>query len=170
MKVFIVAAITPDGFIAEDAGHNSRDWRSKEDGKSFSRLIKWAGVAVMGSTTYKTFRINRALFGQKLYVYTHDPSSIFLGKDTEATYEDPRQFVERMAQAGHKGVAICGGTMINTLFLKAGVVDELYLTIEPALFGKGVPLLSEEWNGQLTLLDSTTYSSGSIRVHYAVNA
>lgn len=168
MKVFIVATVTADGFMGETAGHNSRDWRSKDDGKLFSRLIKYAGVMVMGSTTYSTFRTFRAPFGQRLIVYTRHPEKLTMGPGVETSAEDPKKLVEQLEREGYKGLAICGGAQINTLFLESGVVNEIYLTFEPVLFGDGIPLLTQFTDRRLTLLDSRTFRSGAITAHYAV--
>lgn len=168
MKVFIAATMTVDGFIGESTAHHTMDWRSKSDGRSFSRLVTWAGVMVMGSTTYNTFKVKRAPFGQRLIVYSHHPENVTPGENVEASNEVPRALVERLGAEGYKGLAICGGMQINTLFWEAGVVDELYLTVEPHVFGKGVPLLDTAVAARLELLDTTTHHDGAVRLHYAV--
>ena len=38
---------------------------------------------------------------------------------------------------------LVGGGIINSLFLKAGLIDELRITIEPVLFGEGKELLDK---------------------------
>jgi dihydrofolate reductase len=51
MKVFLIAAVTADGFIGRDASHLA-DWTSPEDKKLFRKLTTEAGVVVMGSKTF----------------------------------------------------------------------------------------------------------------------
>lgn len=167
MKVFIIAAMTADGQIGANVTQSSLEWRSKEDGKSFSALTKAAGAMVMGSATYQTFRIKRAPPGRQLFVYTHHPENIS-GEGVEATGEDPRTLVERLADAGYTGLAVCGGASINSLFLDAGLVDELYLTVEPVLFGAGVPLLRNTSPHRLTLLECTNLNDNTLLLHYAI--
>ena len=53
IKVFIIAAISADGFIAKDTNHPAM-WTSKADKKRFIELTKRAGVVIMGATTFKT--------------------------------------------------------------------------------------------------------------------
>jgi dihydrofolate reductase len=164
MKVFLVAAITADGFIGRNAGHLA-DWTSREDKKLFVRLTKQAGTMVMGSKTFAT--IGRALPGRKTIVYTTRPNE-FSVDGVEATDESPVELVARLENDGVKALAVCGGASIYALFMDAGVVDELYLTIEPLLFGTGVPLFSSELDCKLSLLDLEKLNEHSILLHYAV--
>ena len=59
MKVFIIAAISADGFIAKDPKEPSTSWTSLVDKKHFSEITKRAGTVVMGAKTYET--IGKAL-------------------------------------------------------------------------------------------------------------
>jgi len=163
MKVFIIAAVTADGFIGRDSGH-SADWTGKEDKKVFVRLTKEAGVMVMGSNTFKT--IGRALPGRRTIVYTRDPAEITVA-DIETTNEPPDTLITRLRKEGSAGVAICGGASIYDLFIRAGLVDELYLTVSPLLFGQGMPLFMHALDVKLQLLDTQPLPGGSVLVHYS---
>ena len=164
MKVFIVAALTADGFIGRDSGHTA-DWTGTEDKKVFVRLTKEAGTMIMGSRTFAT--IGRALPGRRTIVYTSRPETINTD-GVETTNEPPQELLARLKKEGAKAVAICGGASIYHLFMRAGVVDELYLTYVPILFGKGVNLLAEELDIRLKLLETTALADGSVLQHYAV--
>lgn len=164
MKVFIIAALTVDGFIGRDANHLA-DWTSPEDKAHFSGLTREAGVMVMGSRTFAT--IGRALPGRRMLVYTTRPGSI-TADGIETVNEEPNMLVARLAQQGVNGVAICGGASIYTLFLRAGVVDELYLTIEPLLFGQGVTLFSGELESRLERISSEPLNKDTLLLHYKV--
>src|SRR5260370_22630865 len=108
MRVFIIAALSADGFIGYDAGHRSLDWRSKEDVRFFIETTKAAGVIVMGSTTYKTFRMRRAPPDRRLIVYTSRPETIE-GENIETTSENPGSLIERLKREGARAIAIGGG-------------------------------------------------------------
>lgn len=163
MKTFIIAAITADGFIGRDSGHTA-DWTGDEDKKVFVRLTKEAGTMIMGSRTFAT--IGRALPGRRTIVYTSKPEAIH-AENIETTNEDPTVLLSRLEQEGTHAVAICGGASIYNLFMQAGVVDELYLTVSPLLFGQGLPLFTESLNSPLQLLDSTPLADGAVLLHYA---
>lgn len=165
MKVFIIAALTVDGFIARHSTHLA-DWTGPEDKKLFIRLTKEAGTIVMGSRTFAT--IGRALPGRRNIVYTKR-SDEFDIENIETTSEDPVQLVTRLKKEGSSAVAVCGGTSIYDLFMQSGVVDELYLTIAPHLFGKGMPLLNTTLDINLKLLDTEVLGSNTIMLHYSVS-
>lgn len=162
MKVIIIAAITADGFIGRDANHLA-DWTSKEDKQFFTETTKQAGVMIMGRSTYDT--IGRALPGRKTIVYTNRP---FETEDVEITTLPVEQLVTNLERAGYTEVAVCGGRAIYDMFLTAGVVDSVYLTIEPILFGAGVSLASSELSQRMKLTEVKKLNDDTILVKYEV--
>lgn len=167
MNVFIIAAMTADGFIGLDSNHRSLDWRSKADAKFFIERTKEAGVLVMGSATYNTFKIRRTPPGRRLIVMSSRPDSI-AGEGVEATNEGPAALIERLEREGAHEVAISGGATIYKLFLDNNLVDELYLTIEPVLFGEGIPLFRGEVRTRLSLCENRNLSDNTVLLHYKV--
>lgn len=166
MKVYIIAALTADGFIGRDESHHSIDWTSPEDSKLYRQMTKEAGVMVMGSRTFST--INRGLPGRKTIVYTSHPENIANIEGVEATSEAPAELLMRLEKEGFSQVAICGGSTIYHQFMQTGVVDELYLTIEPVLFGKGIPLFSGQLNVKLQLKDVKHLNENTLQLRYVV--
>lgn len=162
MKTFIIAAITADGFIARGHDHGA-DWTGKADKKIFVELTREAGVMVMGSRTFAT--IGRALPDRRNIVYTSQPDRINV-EDIETTNEAPAELIARLRSEGAAGVAICGGATIYSLFMEAGVVDELYLTVIPTLFGQGVGLFAGPLEQNLTLLDTKQLDENTLLLHY----
>lgn len=162
MIPFIIAAVSTDGFIARDA-HHPAFWTSSEDKRRFVELTKRAGVVIMGSTTYKT--LPRPLAERINIVYTRSKHI----DGVETTQEDPRALIDRLEAQGIKEVAICGGTQIYTLFMKAKVVRKIYLTIEPIVFGKGMHMFSEEMDYRLVLKNVEKTDSGALLLEYDVH-
>lgn len=167
MKTFIIAAISADGFIGLTSDHHA-DWTSKEDKQLFVQLTKEAGVMIMGSKTFQT--IGRGLPGRKTVVYTSKPDEYgkFEG-DVIATDQAPADLIQSLAKEGYVSVAVCGGAQIYSLFLQAGLVDELYLTVEPTVFGGGIPLFTDIQTTQLQLLDQRMLNDQTILLHYTVS-
>jgi len=164
MKTFIIAAITADGLIGRDASHLA-DWTGKADKKLFVEVTKQAGVIVMGSRTFET--IGRALPGRRTIVYTSKPETIDV-EGVEATNEAPADLIARLEKEGAAGLAICGGSSIYTLFMAANVVDELYLSIVPKLFGKGVPLFNQELDVDLILQETRALGEDTTLLRFSV--
>ena len=145
------------------------DWTSKEDVQLFVRLTKEAGVIVFGSTTAQTvIDAGRRLPGRRKIVYTRG-SKRAMPEGFETTSEAPAELLARLEKEGASGVAICGGSQVYTLFLRAGVVDELYLTIEPKLFGSGVPFLGGSLECDLSLIDVQQLNQNTVLLHYRLS-
>jgi dihydrofolate reductase len=170
MHVSLLAAVTADGFIGRNADDRSFDWTSEEDKKFYVEMIKKAGVVVMGAQTFKTF--TRYPKGLEYYIYTRTPQAFVNPKPAVITATavnvEPRELVRQLAAKGHKEVAVCGGASIYTQFLKAGVVDTLYLTVEPVMFGSGVKLLNEFMETKLELKEVHHISEQTVVMEYGV--
>ena len=163
IKVFIIAAVTADGFIAKDTHHPAL-WTSKADKKRFIEITRRAGVVVMGSTTYKT--LGKPLKERVNIVYSRNQKL----EGAEMTTDNPRDLINKLEIRGFKEVAICGGSDIYTMFMKAGVVNTIYLTVEPIFFGKGIGLFKEDLHYFLKLKNSqTSESAGSLLLEYEVD-
>jgi dihydrofolate reductase len=167
MKVFIIAAVTADGFIGQDSEHTA-DWTGSEDKKVFVRLTKEAGTMIMGSRTFDT--IGRALPGRRTIIYTSRPEAYANVEGVETTNESPAELIARLEDEGIQSVAICGGTSVYDMFMRSDLVTELYLTITPIMFGTGVRLFANPLSSQLQLLENTTLGDGAVLLHYATKA
>lgn len=163
IHVFIIAAQTLDGFIAKDSNHPAF-WTSKEDKHRFVELTKRAGVCVMGSSTFKT--LPRPLKERHNVVYSRKEK--FEGENVETTSEEPALLIQRLEKQGFEEVAICGGSNIYTMFLKAGVVDTLFITIEPKLFGQGMNVFADDMNIELELKSHEKTEGGTLLLEYKV--
>ncbi len=158
MKVFIIAALSLDGFIAQEKRQSSIRWTSQEDQEHFQQATHEAGVIVMGSTTFAT--IGFPLPNRLNIVYSSKNKADFIAHydlNEEQVQRlcvvslEPTQLIESLQEEGFEQVAICGGSSIYTQFLQAGVVDELRLTIEPLLFGSGIKFFTQELKQKLKL-------------------
>lgn len=167
MKVQLIAAVTADGFIAKHAEHTA-DWTSPEDKRFFVALTKESGVMIMGRTTFDT--IGRALPGRKTIVYTHDVTAYQGIPGVEATSENPSALIDRLEDTGIPSVVICGGATIYTLFINSGLVTDIFLTIEPILFGSGITLFDDAVNATLELTETRRLNDNTLLVHYAVRS
>ena len=168
MLVYIIAAITLDGFIGKSADHRSTEWTSPEDKKFFINRTKQSGAILMGSTTYNT--IGRPLPGRLNLIYTNHPEKYPSDNPQllRTTNLPPKELVHQLQATGYKELAICGGGTIYSLFMAAGVVDKLYLTVEPVLFGQGIPLFSQPLNQKLKLAKLDHLSSQTLLLEYDV--
>ena len=148
MKVCLIAALTVDGFIGKDAGHSSLDWTSKEDKQFFVEKTKELGTLIVGRTTFETFK--KPLPNRRNIVLTSTPEKYEV-EGAEFTSEDPKQLLARLEGEGVESVAVIGGSKVYSQFLEEGLVTDLYLTVEPVMFGSGVPLAQLDTPVQMEL-------------------
>ncbi len=163
IKCFIVAALTADGFLAKDKNQVSTSWNSIDDKKHFVELTKRSGVIVLGSTTFETFG-SKPLKDRLNIVYSRSKNY----EGAEMTDDEPDILLKKLEERGFSEVAICGGSSIYTKFLKAGVVDTIYLTVEPILFGKGITLFNDDVEYKLELVSESHTPQGTIFKEYKV--
>ena len=140
MRVILLAAVSLDGKIARHAAHRS-DWSSPEDKRVFRAETRRAGVVIIGHSTYKT--LARPLPGRLHIVLTRTPAAqAGIPGTVEFTAAAPAAVLAALAGRGYATAALVGGAQINALFLAADLVDELWLTVEPLIFGQGIPLVA----------------------------
>lgn len=168
MKTIVLAALTLDGKLARNPSHFV-DWTSKEDKKLFYATTKRAGVVVLGDNTYKTFPT--PLPGRLHIVLTYT----LAGKENipgvvEYTSAPPGAILSDLQARGYEEVVIGGGAQTNALFLQHDLVDEVWLTIEPLIFGVGVDLFKgARWEGKAKLLHLEQLNDeGSVHLRYSL--
>ncbi len=161
MKTFLIAALSADGFIAKDSGHLA-DWTSKEDKKFFLEITKKVGVIIMGQNTYET--IGKPLPDRLNIVYSYDKKY----EGVEVTQKNPKELLEDLEKRGYREVVIGGGSQIYTMFMEKGLVDTLYLSVEPVIFGKGLTLFNKELDIKLELEKELKLGEKTILLEYTV--
>ena len=164
MNIILIAALTADGFIGRTSGHTA-DWTSKEDKQLFVKVTKQAGTIVMGSKTFQT--IGRALPERRMIVLTSRPADYDV-ENVEFTAESPTALVSRLETEGVTELAVCGGAQVYHAFMNADLVGELYLTVEPVLFGTGVTLFAGELETNLQLKQTQKLNENVVLLRYKV--
>jgi len=158
-----------DGVIARDANQNAFEWTSQEDKQHFQILSKKIGVVLMGGNTFKAS--GRKNYKDRYgYVLTNHPENYELGENMETIAGTPQSVAAQLRAKGHDQVALIGGAEVNRQFLLAELVDEVYLTIEPKIFGKGLHLFDDqELDVRLKLISSRVLNeNGTLLLHYRV--
>ncbi len=167
MKVILVMVSTVDGKITKWDSETVWQWTSKEDQTYFKKLILKHNLIVMGRKTFEVVK-PKPEKGKLRIIMTQNPSayaSFVQAGQLEFTAEKPREFIARLESQGFTQMLLVGGASVNTQFLEEKLVDELWLTVEPKIFGNGKTLTlpvnfdislkltaSEKLNKQGTLL------------------
>jgi len=145
MKVLLVFVSSLNGKITRGDDPEVRHWSSKSDQEHYSRVWKNSRLIVMGSNTWKENDITPSP-ERLIVVMTRKPGSYKESEipgQVEFSNESPSELVAKYSNSGVGTMTVVGGPMVATSFLKESLIDELWLTIEPKLFGKGISLLTD---------------------------
>ena len=165
MKVIVLMALTVDGFIGR-SGNDFPNWSGSADKKLFRQVSSQAGVVIMGSRTFDT--IGKPLKGRKNVIMTRNKDRRSIWENLVYTNQEPADLLRQLEKEGYREVVLAGGSLVNTLFARQNLIDELYLTYSPIIFGAGVSLFSEPVSMELDLIDFSDIGEDRILARYRV--
>lgn len=182
MKVILYMAVSIDGIAALDEKTGIERYGSSEDRDFFLSGAKACDAVIMGKNTAASFKV----YGLPNFVLTHDKNFLQAQKPAGADgakaqdgrgFErvclsgEPQEICAALEARGIKKAALLGGPSTNLLFLRAGLVDEIFLTVEPVTLGQGIRFLSEPLESRWTLADTKVLNArGAIVLHYVASA
>lgn len=173
MHVFLLAAQSLDGRITRQAQPGDA-FTSAADKVHFSATLRACDACVMGRATYEQSkdRLRPDLLpGLRRVVWTRSPGAYTADEVPgilEFSSETPLETVVRLRADGRQRCALLGGGEVNTAWLRAGLVDEICLTVESALFGSGVPLAADV-EASFSLLEAKVLAPGGpVLLRYAI--
>ena len=164
MKIILMMAMTADGKIAKNSDHFP-NWTSKEDKKMFAEVTKEHGAVIMGDKTFFTFP--KPLSDRLNVVFTllENPPET---ENVKWVTGEPEKVLLELKKMGYKSAVLGGGTYMNSQFLEKKLIDEIWLTIEPKIFGDGLGVFSGDFNIDLKLLGVEKINENSVVVKYKV--
>ena len=160
LSLFMVMSI--DGVVAFDEQTDIRAYSSAEDHAFFMNGAASCDAAIMGRYSY-----NRDVACKRKYLLTHASSLPDIGADTTILSGEAKELYQRIENDGNKKVALLGGPRTNAAFLSEGYVDELYLTIEPVILGKGIRFAADALTSRWSLNNTIQLNkNGTVVLHY----
>ena len=75
---------------------------------------------------------------------------------------------ELLAAAGGKHLWLVGGGELAAQFQRAGMLDELWLSVIPLVLGGGAPLFGDASIGALELQSVTPFARGIVELRYSL--
>ncbi len=155
-----------DGFIATT--DNKTPW-SDEDWDNFKKIVKKSGNIIIGRKTYNVMNkhdgfsdINTA----KVIIISSNPN-IKKSNPKHIICKSPTHALQYLKQYKFNIALLSGGGILNNSFLKENLIDEIYLDIEPFVFGTGIKLFENgKFTNKLKLLNIKKYSTNGIQLHY----
>lgn len=173
--VYFVGA-SVDGYIADADGR--LDWLmqfDKAEGvpQQFESFMAGIGPVAMGADTYE-FLLREMptawpYSGRPSWVFTHRKLRGYDGADIRFTEADVRSVHREMIDAaGEKDIWLVGGGKLVAQFARAGLLDEIRLTIVPVVLGNGIPLLPAPLREPLELSAVNRIGPGLVELRYDV--
>ena len=167
-KVVLGVGISLDGYIARLNGDVDFLFMPKD--YSMAPFFATIGAAVMGR---KTLEVALQLGGGSLpkspwkhYVMSRSKPP---GEREGAVFtnKSPAALVSQLRKLPGKDIWLMGGGELAREFLKADLVDELYLGVVPVLLGEGIPLFPAVFpQRDFELVENKTYSKSFIALKY----
>ncbi len=168
----MAAVCSADGLMTQGEDPVVQHWSSREDFEHFTQLINAHRLVVMGRKTYQAV-MPQPQPERLRVVLTSRPETFAaagIPGQLEFSAESPLDLVASMTTREYDALLLVGGGTVNAAFLQAGLIDELYLTIEPVLFGLGTRLVDGlASDAPLQLLGIQQLNErGTLLLHYAV--
>lgn len=171
MKITLIAAISLDGFITR---HNETGsaFTSPEDKRYFNQAVQDFDCLIFGGENYRVssnWIRNRLKPEQLKIVLTRNPAAWkteTISGDLEFTDADIPELIEQLRSRGIRTVCVLGGGQIYGLFLQAGAIDEIWLTVELRLFGTGVKLATAKLDLRADLLSVDQLNESTLLLKY----
>lgn len=173
MKISLITVTSIDGFLTNGSDPNIYKWTSLEDQNFFFKEIEKAKLICMGAKTYENAKhLMKHKKGRMRVVFTRNPEKYISEKIPgilEFTEKSPEAILETYEKQGIKKALIVGGSEINTLFLESNLITDVYITVEPLLFGSGKKITSRRVSKSLELISCKKINlKGTMLFHYKV--
>jgi dihydrofolate reductase len=164
MKVTLYNAITLDGFIAKEDGNS--EWVSGKDAEMFEAACRKAGCIFVGRRTFEMYPDLYPMNGVTTIVLSKgekksEAPSVLYASDAE-------EAIKVANERGHNEAVLVGGSLANSAFLKAGMIDEIIFDLHPLYLGRGIGVFEPGLAPSLELLSATTPGDELVQLHYKV--
>ena len=160
-QVLAGMAISLDGFVQDRDGKTAQLYPAFDEMMASDLMqeqLVTTGAVVMGRNSYHTGSdYSEYEFQVPLFILTHTvPTTIAKGASDKLSFNFVTDGVESLiyqakAAAGEKNVVVVGGASVIQQCLKAGLVDELEITLIPVLLGDGLRLFEHLEDAQIRL-------------------
>jgi dihydrofolate reductase len=168
-EVILGLGISLDGYIARL--DDSVDFLFMPKDYSMGPFFRTIDTAIMGRKTYDAglkMGGGGAFVGSSTTYYVMSRSQPAGERGgVMFTNQTPAELIAQIRKQRGKNIWHMGGGELAREFLKADLVDEIYLGVVPVLLGEGLPLFPSGFpQRNFALLENKTYSQGLIALKY----
>ena len=185
MKKLVVFMHTSlDGFVAGPQGE--MDWISVDDAmfELAGKRTEESDTALYGRVTYQMMDAYWPTAAVQPSASKHDiehgnwynqVEKIVISKSlrgmskpkTEVISENMTTEVDKLKKGNGKDIVVFGSPSTYHQLIDAGLVDELWMFVNPILLGEGISMFGKIKNRQkFSLTEATTFASGVVCLHY----
>lgn len=165
-KIILFIASSLDGYIAKNDGNV--DWLPVSGLSGYDDFYKSIDTVIMGKTTYDQI----LTFGaypypdKKSYVFTRNNDH---KKDENIHFvNDVEKLTKNILSNPGMNIWLVGGSKIISNFMNLGFIDEIIITIIPAVLGNGIPLFVDiQKETKFELIKTTDYDT-LVELHYKI--
>ena len=164
MNILYIAS-SLDGFIAGPGGDIS--WLFHDGDYGFSKFMKDIGTVVMGRKTYDFgVKHSNPPFPDKKNIIITKNASLHKFSTQQVIFCSLKYLHKLLRQNKlSKNVWLVGGTALISDFINKDILDEIVLSIQPIILGKGAPLFDKIKNQKrLKLTNQKTYPGGLVQL------
>lgn len=162
-------AMSVNGFIARPDGEE--DFLSTAHWADYVRFCHTHGNVIMGRKTYEAIRDWDEDIG---FEDVRGVTKIILSNDVAmdvgpdfVVLSSPQEAMHFLAESGFEHAFVCGGSFVNTAFLKEHLLNSIVLNIEPVLVGEGKRVFAEaDFLEKLTFVSKEERENGIITLTY----
>ncbi len=173
MKVVLAMSVSLNGLIARENGEE--DWLPSEGWDEFLVEAKKFDNFIMGRETYElvtklypNYNFDNVTASKKIVVTTNKDF-----KAQDGGYEivhSPEEAVYVLESTGIDNALLIGGGKLNSEFLTRNLVDEIWLTLNPFILGKGRPFIGpKDYEKRLKLGVVEQISKDRVLLKYSVS-
>lgn len=180
-----MAHISLDGFVASPDGKLD-GFRSDEENLAFvCRICQVADAALFGRISYQLlhdfwptakdrpqasmgeidfsawYNLAHKMVISRTLINTKAANTVFIAENVI------KEIVNRKHQEG-KSIVLFGSPSVAQLMMQNDLIDTYWIFINPAIFGKGIPLFKELKNPkELALMEVIQFANGELAVKYS---
>ena len=173
-KLVLGLAITLDGYI--EGPNGEYDWCFTDQDYGLNEFFERIDAIFIGRKSYEMMQLQGdnnngedTIGLPKLTEYVFSKTLTSVKEGAILISENSIAEARRIKNQPGKDIWLFGGASLYHALMKAGLVDELWMSVHPILLGSGKPLFHGQDNRRkLTLLESKTYETGLVSVRYSV--
>jgi dihydrofolate reductase len=171
MKIIQSNAVSLNGLLAREDG--SEDWLPSEGWDEFAEDVKKYDNFIMGRETYElvmklypNYNFNNVEATHKIIVTTQPDYQASAGYVAIAS---PEKVVEFLEKENIETGLLIGGGKLNSSFYAKRLINEVWITVNPVILGKGRPFISSlDFEAKLQLINVIKLTKDRVQLRYIV--